>query len=249
MRVRDKVVVVTGGASGIGAACCALLASEGAKIGVLDQNAAAAQELATRLGGAALALPASVTAEAEVARAMAECTERFGPVHGLVNSAGIAVRRSVADLSDSEWTSVLDVNLRGAFLCSKHTIPRMNEGGSIVHISSVVGITGVRNRAAYAASKAGLVGLMRNMAMDYAGQGIRVNCVCPGFVRTPFTAALFADEERKAKLTALHPLGRLGEPEDVARAVLFLISDESSWVTGQAIAIDGGFSAGFAADV
>jgi NAD(P)-dependent dehydrogenase (short-subunit alcohol dehydrogenase family) len=116
-------------------------------------------------------------------------------------------------------------------------------------MSSVTGITGFRNRAAYSAAKAGIVGLTRNMALDYAARKVRVNCVCPGFVRTPFIRALLADAERAARLTSLHPLGRLGEPEDIARAVLFLASDESSWITGQALVVDGGSSAGHFTDI
>jgi meso-butanediol dehydrogenase / (S,S)-butanediol dehydrogenase / diacetyl reductase len=234
MRVQGKVIVVTGGASGIGQACVSVLRQEGAEVVVIDKDAQPAVD---------------VTDAPAVAAAMEEAARRYGAIHGLVNSAGIAIRRSVTELDDADWQRVLDVNLRGAFLCSRYAIPYMREGGSIVHLSSVVGITGVRNRAAYSASKGGLVALMRNMAMDYAERRIRVNCVCPGFVRTPFTAAIFADPEKKARLTELHPLGRLGEPEDIARAILFLISEESSWITGQAIAVDGGFSSGFGADI
>ena len=248
MRLKNKSVVVTGGGSGIGAACCELFAREGAQVGVLDVNWKAAQDVAARIGDSALPLAVDITEETEVAEAMAESSARFGSIHGLVNSAGIAVRRPVGETDDFDWKRVIDVNLRGAFLCSKHMLPYAH-GGSIVHISSIVGITGVRNRAAYSASKGGLVALMRNMAMDYALQGIRVNCVCPGFVRTPFTAALFADEDRKAKLTSLHALGRLGEPEDIALAVLFLLSNDAAWITGQALAVDGGFSAGVALDI
>jgi NAD(P)-dependent dehydrogenase (short-subunit alcohol dehydrogenase family) len=124
-----------------------------------------------------------------------------------------------------------------------------DRGGSIVHMASVVGVVGVRNRAAYSTTKGAIVALTRNMALDYAADGIRVNCLCPGFTRTPLTRALFDDPERLAKLTALHPLGRLGEPDDIAHAVVFLASDESSWITGQAIAVDGGFTAGHAVDI
>jgi meso-butanediol dehydrogenase / (S,S)-butanediol dehydrogenase / diacetyl reductase len=249
VRLRGKVVIVTGGASGIGAALCSLVVQEGGCVAVLDQNSAEAESVAASFGGAALALPVDVTDELAVNRGMQACLTRFGAIDGLVNSAGIAIRRSATELDDADWKRVIDVNLRGSFLCSKHAIPHMQAGSSIVHIASVVGITGVRSRAAYSASKGGVVALTRSMAMDYAGSGIRVNCVCPGYVRTPFTAALFADAERKARLTALHPLGRLGEPADIAPAILFLLSHESSWITGQAIAVDGGFSAGSTADI
>ena len=231
MELSGKVAVVTGGASGIGAACSRVLAREGAEVHILDSKGA---------------VPADVTREEEVRSAMEAC----GAVDILVNCAGVAAREPVHAAADADWTRVLDVNLRGAYLCSKHALPYLRKrGGSIVHISSVVGLTGVRNRAAYSASKGALIALMRNMALDYAPDGVRVNCVCPGFVRTPFTAPLFADPDRAARVTALHPLGRLGEPDDVAEAVLFLVSSRASWITGQALAVDGGFTAGIHADI
>ena len=125
----------------------------------------------------------------------------------------------------------------------------MDKGGSIVHTSSATGIVGVRNRAAYSATKGAIVALTRNMALDYARYRIRVNCVCPGFTRTPLLDALLKDPDKAARLVKLHPLGRLGTPEDIASAVLFLASEQASWITGQALAVDGGFSAGVAEDI
>jgi len=134
-------------------------------------------------------------------------------------------------------------------LCSKHALPKMPEGGSIVHLASVVGLTGVRNRSAHSTSKGALVALTRKMAMDFAPHRIRVNCVCPGFTRTPFTRQLLSDPEREAKLTALHRLGRLGEASDIAAAIAFLLSPDAAWITEHARAVDGGFTAGFGVDV
>lgn len=228
MRLSGKTIVVTGGASGIGAATVEKCRTEGARAIVLDRA------------------DADVSNEPEVARFFAGIA---GPIHALVNSAGIAVRRTVLDQDAESWDRVMAVNVKGAYLCSKHALPLMGEGGAIVHLSSVVGVTGVRNRSAYSTSKGALVALTRNMALDLAYRRIRVNCVCPGFTRTPFTAALLSDPEKEAKLLALHPLGRLGEASDIANAVAFLISDEASWITGQAIAVDGGFTAGHAVDV
>jgi NAD(P)-dependent dehydrogenase (short-subunit alcohol dehydrogenase family) len=167
----------------------------------------------------------------------------------LVNCAGVAARQTVADQNVQGWDDCLGVNLRGVFLCSKHAVRRMHAEGSIIHVSSVTGIVGVRNRSAYSASKGAIVALTRSMALDYAERGIRVNCICPGFVETPLIGGLMNDPERKAKITALHPLGRLGQPDDIAKAMVFLASDESSWVTGHALVVDGGFSAGHAANV
>lgn len=250
VELQGRIAVVTGGASGIGAACCRLFAQEGARVVIFDRNADAASELAREIGSLATVQTTDVTDDDGVRNAMETCASHFGGIHILINNAGIAVRKTVAELDDSDWCKVIDVNLRGAFLCSKYALPHMaRPGGSIVHMASVVGMTGLRNRAAYSASKGGLIALMRNMAMDYAPHGIRVNCVCPGFVRTPFTRGIFNDPDKKQRLTALHPLGRLGESEDIAQAVLFLASDRSSWITGQALAVDGGFTSGYGADV
>jgi meso-butanediol dehydrogenase / (S,S)-butanediol dehydrogenase / diacetyl reductase len=231
-RVQNKVALVTGAASGIGLATARLLEVEGAWVISVDVAAGAG-------------VRCDVTEETEVAGVLASI-ER---IDILINCAGVAVRRPVYEENEADWDRVMAVNLKGSYLCSKHAIPRMVRGGSIVHTSSVTGITGVRNRAVYSASKGAIVALTRNMALDLAERGIRVNCVCPGFVRTPLLDGLLRDPERAAKVTAMHPLGRLGEPEDVARAILFLASDESSWITGHALVVDGGFSAGHSENI
>ena len=147
-----------------------------------------------------------------------------------------------------DFDAVMAVNVRGAFLVSKYVLPLMRpHGGAILHLSSGVATTGTRNRAAYTASKGAILSLTRNMALDYAADKVRVNCLCPGFVNTPLLASMPA--ERRAKLAALHPLGRMGEPEDLVPMALLLISDQSQWITGQAIAVDGGFNAGHADDI
>ncbi len=237
MRLEGKLILVTGAASGLGEAAARMCAREGALVVGLDRAPSP---------GCADSRVADVGDEDQVRRAI----ETLGRLDAVVNSAGIALRKTAADQDASGWDEVMRVNVRGSFLVAKYAIPKMKErGGSIVHMSSVVGIAGVRNRAAYSASKGAIVALTRNMALDLAQHRIRVNCLCPGFTRTPLTKALFDDPERLAKLTALHPLGRLGLPEDIAHAVVFLVSDESSWITGQAIAVDGGFTAGHAVDV
>jgi meso-butanediol dehydrogenase/(S,S)-butanediol dehydrogenase/diacetyl reductase len=186
----------------------------------------------------------------QVNAAVTASVARYGSIRVLLNNAGIALRATVADQDEESWDRVLDTNAKGAYLCSRAALPHFPpDGGSIIHMSSVTGIAGVRGRAAYSSAKAALVGLTRNMALDYASLRIRVNCVCPGFVRTPFIAGILADEERTRRLTALHPLGRLGEPDDIASAVLFLASDESSWITGHAMVVDGGFSVGHLSEI
>jgi NAD(P)-dependent dehydrogenase (short-subunit alcohol dehydrogenase family) len=249
MRLDGKVAVITGGGSGIGAATSRLFASEGACVAILDRDETKAASIASEIPGA-LAVPCDVTLEDRVREAMARIRSQFGRIDVLCLCAGVATRHPVSEQDEAGWECVMDVNVKGSFLCSKHAIRHFPEhGGSIIHTSSVTGITGVRNRSAYSAAKGALVALTRSMALDYARRGIRVNCVCPGFVRTPFISALLADTERARRLISLHPLGRLGEPNDIARAVLFLACGESAWMTGQSLVIDGGFSAGHAEEI
>jgi NAD(P)-dependent dehydrogenase (short-subunit alcohol dehydrogenase family) len=230
MRFANKVAVVTGGASGIGKAAASALEREGARVRILD------------IAGTE---PCDVTNAAQVQGFM----ERTGPVDVLVNAAGIAVRHAVDEEDEESWDRCMAINLKGIFLCSKFALANMPRGGSIVHLSSVTGITGVRDRSAYSASKGAIVSLTRNMALDYAARGIRVNCVCPGFVRTPLIDPILRDSARTERLTALHPLGRLGEPEDIANAIVFLASPEASWITGHALVVDGGFTSGHASPI
>jgi NAD(P)-dependent dehydrogenase (short-subunit alcohol dehydrogenase family) len=247
-KLEGKSVLVTGAASGLGKSTAEWCAREGARVLALDRNRGAVEAVTAGIresGGSAVALEADVADGASVAQAFAGITR----LDGLVNSAGIAVRLPIGEQDEAGWDAVMNVNLRGVFLCSREALKRMGRGASIVHIGSGVGITGTRNRAAYSASKGAVVALTRNMALDYAPKGIRVNCVCPGFARTGLTAGIFADPERKAKIEAMHPLGRMGEPEDIARAVGFLLSEDASWITGVVLPVDGGLSCGHQHDI
>jgi NAD(P)-dependent dehydrogenase (short-subunit alcohol dehydrogenase family) len=236
MLLLNKHIVVTGAASGLGAAIARACLEEGAEVTSIDLKET----------GFCASRVADVSDEAQVQGAFADL-ER---IDALVNSAGVVRRAAVADTSLEDFDMVLSINLRGAFLTSKYALPYLaDRGGSILHLASVVGLTGMRRRSSYSASKGGLIALTRNMALDYADKGIRINCLCPGFIRTPLLENLLRDPGRMAQLTALHPLGRLGDASDVADAAIFLISEKAKWITGQAIAVDGGFSAGHAADV
>lgn len=226
MRFTAKTAVVTGGASGIGAATAALLRAEGAQVVILDRD------------------NCDVTDEAAVARAM-----HLPSIDVLVTCAGVAGRNTVDQQDADGWDRIFAVNAKGAFLASKHALPKMAAGSAIVHVASVVAVTGFRQRAAYSASKGAIVAQTRNMALDYAQRGIRVNCVCPGFVRTPFIQPILDDPERAAKLAALHPLGRIGEAEDIAKSICFLASEDAAWITGHALSVDGGLSAGHAQEI
>ena len=235
MRLRDKTAFVTGAASGIGAAIAGRFAAEGAHVAGFDLAPSRCAQ--------------SFTGDVTDADAVAAAVEQTGKIDILCAVAGIAIRRPVDEMTEEEWDKVIAVNLRGVFLACKHALPQMPRGASVIHMSSCVGLVGVRNRAAYTATKGALISLTRNMALDYAARGIRVNCICPGFTRTALTAGLFQDPAKEAKFTALHPLGRMGEPEDIANAALFLASDEASWITGIAMPVDGGFTAGHYADI
>ncbi|HEY0266296.1 MAG TPA: SDR family oxidoreductase [Rhizomicrobium sp.] len=234
MRFSGKHIVVTGAASGLGLAIAQAAQAEGAAITAIDRVASPFEN--SRI--------CDIADEDQVRRAL----DHLGRIDAVVNSAGIA-RRARADETDmADFDAVMAVNVRGAFLVSKHALPHLRAfGGSILHLSSGVATTGLKNRAAYTASKGAILSLTRNMALDYAADKVRVNCLCPGFVNTPLRR--HAGEQRRAKLVALHPLGRMGEPEDIAHMALFLMSDQASWITGQAIAVDGGFNIGHAEDV
>jgi NAD(P)-dependent dehydrogenase (short-subunit alcohol dehydrogenase family) len=234
MRFSGKTIVVTGAASGLGLAIGQAAQAEGARIIALDRGPSAFAE--SRV--------CDVADEDQVSRAISS----LGRIDGLVTSAGIARRAKVDETPMADYDAVMAVNVRGAFLASKYALPLMRAyGGSVVHLSSGVATTGTRNRAAYSASKGAIISLTRNMALDYAADKVRVNCLCPGFVNTPLLSSM--PPERRARLAALHPLGRLGEPEDIAHMALFLLSGQAGWITGQAIAVDGGFNVGHMDDI
>jgi|TARA_B100001964_G_C14180724_1_gene576096 NAD(P)-dependent dehydrogenase (short-subunit alcohol dehydrogenase family) len=249
MRISDKVAIITGAASGIGRATAILFAKEGGKVVVADKNEVGGNETVDLIrsdGGQAIFNYVNVTSATDIQGMVKTTINTYGKLNILVNNAGIAIRLPVVDLSEEDWDRNIDVNLKSIYLSSKYAIPRMieNSGGSIVNIASIYGIVGGRIRAAYAASKGGVVNLTRSMALDYALHKIRVNCVCPGFVNTPLLKNILKDKEEYQALADLHPMGRLGDMLEIALGVLYLASDESSFVTGIALPIDGGYTAG-----
>jgi NAD(P)-dependent dehydrogenase (short-subunit alcohol dehydrogenase family) len=234
MRFSGKTIVVTGAASGLGLAIASAAEAEGARIVAIDR--------------AQSPFPHARTCDVADEEQMAAAFAGLERIDGLVTSAGIARRAKVDETPMADYDAVMAVNVRGAFLASKYALPLMRaHGGSVLHLSSGVATTGTRNRAAYSASKGAIVSLTLNMALDYARDRVRVNCLCPGFVNTPLLASM--PPERRARLAALHPLGRLGEPEDIAHMALFLLSDHAGWITGQAIGVDGGFNVGHMDDI
>ena len=250
-RLDGKVAVVTGGASGIGLAAVRLFASEGAEIAIVDRDVAGLRGDAGEAGtGAPLLLEGDVGDEAEVEQHAAAVAERFGGFDILLACAGWSNRKSVAETTLHEWEGVLNTNLTGSFLWSRAAIASMRArgGGAIILIASQLAFAGGRHNAAYIASKGAVVSLVRTMAVDHASEGIRVNAIAPGATRTPLLESGLREARDPAAAEAWsisrHPLGRFGTPEEVARAALFLASDDSSFTTGSCLMVDGGWRAG-----
>jgi len=245
-----KVALVTGGSSGIGRASARAFARAGARVMVADVMVEGGQDavrLIQEAGGEATFMPVDVTNAAAVTTLIAKTVEVYGRLDYAHNNAGIeGVIGPTADCTEDNWDRVLSVNLTGVWLCMKYEIPQMLQqgGGAIVNTASAAGLVGARGIPAYVASKHGVVGLTKTAALEYARTGIRVNAVCPGVIRTPMVERLLGDRPRaEARLTDLEPIGRLGTPEEVAETVLWLCSDAASFVTGHAMAVDGGMVA------
>jgi NAD(P)-dependent dehydrogenase (short-subunit alcohol dehydrogenase family) len=248
LELAGKVAIVTGGNSGIGRAICELFAAEGARVVIADVNAYETLDPMTNRGGETMFIKTDIRDEDQVRNLVAQTVDAFQGVDILCNNAGIFLMKPLTETTGDEWDDVIDTNLKGAFLVSKHVIPHMVEkgGGTIVNTASQLGLVGLDRYTAYCASKGGMILLTKAMALEYARHGIRVNCVCPGAIDTPMVEkelSLEADPAvaRKAWI-AKHPLGRLGRAEEIAQAVLFLASERSSFATGEALVIDGGYT-------
>lgn len=243
---------ITGGGTGIGRACAELFAKEGARVAVCGRRRepldAAVREMA-KAGAQAMAVACDVTERASVEAALGEVVARFGRLNVVVNNAGAVLVATADETSDEEWERVLRTNVTGTFLVSRAALPALRKagGGSIVNIGSILGIVARKERAAYCAAKAGVAGLTRAMALDHAHEKIRVNCICPSIVETELgmesiRKASDPEAERRRRIEGI-PLGRMGKPEDVAQMAVFLASDESAWITGAALPLDGGLTA------
>ena len=248
-----KVALLTGAASGIGRACARLFAEQGASIIVSDVAAEGSEEtvrLIETAGGKATFIRADVSDPKEVEALISGTMEIFGRLDCAVNNAGIeGVLAPTADYPEETWNRVLDINLTGAFLCMKHEIPRMLEGGggAIVNMASILGLVGFANAPAYTAAKHGLIGLTKVAALEYATLGIRVNALCPDFIETPMVMERGVEAgihpEGDQQIAELHPIGRLGKSEEIAEAAVWLCSEAASFVTGHAMTADGGYVA------
>ncbi len=248
MQFEGKVAVVTGGAQGIGRACAEMLVGEGAHVALLDLAREPADATAAELsasGGACVAVECDVASADDVGRAFERVRASFGRLDILVNNAGTGAADRTEDLPESSWDRVLDVTLKGTFLCSQHAGRAMiaQRSGAIVNIASMVGMTAFPNRAAYASAKAGVVALTKVTSNEWAPLGVRVNAVSPGYVRTSLVElAIAAGVHEPDRIEGRTPVARMGRPDEVAGAVRYLASDEAAFVTGHVLVIDGGFS-------
>jgi 3-oxoacyl-[acyl-carrier protein] reductase len=235
-----KVAFVTGSTRGIGLAIAKSLHAAGAKVAITGRDATKAQEVAASLGAGTVGVGCEISDAAQVAGAIAAVEQALGPIDILVNNAGLTRDNILLRLSEADWDAVLDANLKGAFLTMRAVTKGMmkRRSGRIINITSIVGIIGNKGQANYAASKAGLIGLTKSAAKEYASRGILINCIAPGFIDTDMTAAL-PEDARKVLLEQI-ALGRLGSPDDIANTVLYLASDLAGYVTGQVLVVDGG---------
>lgn len=253
MRLADNIALVTGAASGIGAETARRFAAQGAVVYCADIRGDAAEATASHIriaGGRAHGIEMDVTASGSIRAAVDAIIAAQGRIDTVVNNAGITIVGSIMDLSEEQWDRELDINLKSIFLVSRAVWPQMQKqgGGVILNTASIAGITAIPSDAAYCASKAGVIMLTKCMAVDGAKDKIRVNCVCPGFIDTPMIQGYFDDQADPAAArdyaVRLHPLGRLGQPSDIADAYVYLASADACWVTGTAQVVDGGLLAG-----
>ena len=250
-RLQGKVAIVTGAGTGIGRACALAMAREGARLALVGRREEKLRHLANEIGnsGSVMAVAADVSRQADIEDLIARTVERFGRINVLLNNAGVLHVGNAEQITEAQWDETFNINVRGLWLLSRAVLPHLRKagGGSIVNMASVLGINGARNRASYAPSKGAVVLLTKCMAIDHGPQNIRVNAICPSFVETDLTAGVLSTapdpQAVRRERIAVHPLGRLGEPEDIAELAVYLASDESSWVTGTAFPVDGGYLA------
>jgi NAD(P)-dependent dehydrogenase (short-subunit alcohol dehydrogenase family) len=245
MRFKDKVAIVTGGASGIGAAVVKEFVKEGAYVVIADLN----EELGNKLAGELNRNETKVafkkvqlTDESDIISMIEATAEQFGKLDILFNNAGIGFFSPTHEISFEQWRKLHSINLDAVFLCSKHAVRFMRNhgGGNIVNMASAAGLVGQVGTAPYCSSKGGVIQLTKSMALEYAKENIRINAICPGYVKTPLNDQI--SEENLEFITSLHPIGRLAEPEEIAKAVLFLASDDASFITGSSLVVDGGYT-------
>jgi len=245
MRLAGKVAIVTGGGSGIGRGIAEAFAREGANVAIAGRDIKKLDAVAREIGTACIAQKADISNTQDVQELVGATLEKFGSLHILVNNAGVLLPGTAESHTEEEWNQTFAVNVRGMWLLSRAVLPHMRAtgSGSIINIASVLSFVAARNRVAYSASKGAVLAMTRAMALDHAPEKIRVNCICPGIVDTEMVARFSMDENARRQRIAMHPMGRFGQPEDIAAAAVFLASNESSWITGAAFPVDGGYTA------
>ena len=248
-RLANKTALITGAGTGIGRAIALAYLREGARVALVGRRKEPLEAIAREAGDAVLVLTGDVSKQADIDHLLAETAARLGGVHVLVNNAGVLHIGTAEQITEAEWDETFAINVRGLWLLSRAVLPYMRKvgGGSIVNVASVLGINGARNRASYAPSKGAVILLTKCMAIDHGAENIRVNAICPSFIETDLTAEVIRKAPdpsavRRERI-GVHPIGRLGQPEDIAGLAVYLASDESSWVTGATVPVDGGYLA------
>jgi NAD(P)-dependent dehydrogenase (short-subunit alcohol dehydrogenase family) len=248
-RLKNKIALITGAGTGIGRAIALAFAREGAQLALVGRRQEPLESVAKEAGCSPLVLAADVSKHGDIDRILADITSRLGGLNVLVNNAGILHIGTAEQITEEQWDETFSINVRGLWILSRSALPylRKSEGGSIINVASVLGINGARNRAAYASSKGAMILLTKCMAIDHGHEKIRVNAICPSFVETDLTAEVMRravdPEAVRRERVSMHPAGRLGQPEDIAGMAVYLASDESAWVTGAVLAVDGGYLA------
>jgi len=253
MRLKDKVAIVTGSSKGIGEGIARVFVREGAKVVIVCRTESAGQQMADELGaaeGKALFIQTDLTKSEAIQDLVDKSVATFGQIDILVNNAGYHISKNVEDTSEDEWAFIQNTNLRSTFLCSKYCLPHLKKTkGNIINISSMVGVVGQPNAAAYSASKGGQIAMTKNMAIDYAPFGVRSNVICPGWIATPLVEDWFSQQEdpeaARQYIYGQHPLGRIGTIEECGHLAAFIASDDAAFITGARFDIDGGITLGY----
>lgn len=245
MRLDNKITIITGGGSGIGLSCARVFSQEGAKVVIFGRRKNLLEDATREIGVNITAVSGDITRKEDIQRLVETTVNTYGRVDILVNNAGIFTGAPLHEMKDDDWDTALNVNMTSVFKLTREVLPHMirQKSGNIINISSILGLIAVPNTAAYNVSKGGLNQFTRSLAVEYGPSGIRSNAICPGLIATEMTAELMEDEDLMREWRKSYPIGRFGQPEDIARACLFLAGDESSFVTGAMLPVDGGFTA------